>query len=311
MTEEKIKELTEYASMLSSNNLERKEIKSALLRQGADDELADSIVAQVCKGKIHISYADDDDSPKALRPNSKRADNAILLIWVVLGIQIISLISSIMQYNLLNSAGNGGYIPPGVAEANDMRERVIAWFFLTVFGVSAFTFISWFRRAYFNLHQKVTWLAYSDAWAAGGWFIPFINWFRPYKIMSELYVETRELFVRKSITYNGNTSRLYVNWWWTLWMIVSLTGSYIYNATVKGSKTIDDWLNITTADIISGILYIPLAIITVKVIKDYSRMEQYLPQVSDTAPTTSDCITQEDDSISHEQSNNVLNNNNG
>src|SRR5690554_7483141 len=99
-----------------------------------------------------------------LRPNEQRAKNAIILIWIVLALEIVNLISSYMQYDLLQTIANGGLVSDGAAEANDTREQICGIIYFVTYLISGIMFIMRFRRAYFNLHQKVTYLAHSDAW---------------------------------------------------------------------------------------------------------------------------------------------------
>jgi len=132
-----------------------------------------------------------------LRPNEQRAKSAIVLIWIVLAFEIISFISSYIQYDLLQTAANGGQISMEYATANDTRERIVGITSMIVYIISAITFIQWFRRAYYNLHLRAELLSYTEGWAAGSWFVPIVNLIRPYRIMTELYEETNELLVKK------------------------------------------------------------------------------------------------------------------
>ncbi len=68
----------------------------------------------------------------------------------------------------------------------------------------------WFRRAYFNLHQKVSYLSHSEGWAAGSWFVPIVNLYRPYQIMKEIYVETKELFTKRGLSEKVGYSTNYL-----------------------------------------------------------------------------------------------------
>ena len=87
-----------------------------------------------------------------LKPNGQRAKYVITLIWIVLALEIVSLISGYFQYDLLQTAANGGEISAETATANDTRELIIEVFYLIANIVSVVTFIQLFRRAYFNLH---------------------------------------------------------------------------------------------------------------------------------------------------------------
>ncbi|WP_263008871.1 DUF4328 domain-containing protein [Chryseobacterium suipulveris] len=129
---------------------------------------------------------------KNLRPNEQRAKNAIILIWIILGLEIISLISGFSQYSLLQSAVNGSEISEAAADSNDNRESLIGIVFILTCIVSVVTFIMWFRRAYFNLHQMIRNLSHDESWAAGSWFVPILNLFRHVSIMKEMYVRPKE-----------------------------------------------------------------------------------------------------------------------
>jgi uncharacterized membrane protein len=216
-----------------------------------------------------------------LRPNEQRAKNAIILIWIVLALEIVNLISSYMQYDLLQTIANGGFVSDGAAEANDTREQICGIIYFVTYLISGIMFIMWFRRAYFNLHQKVTYLAHSDAWAAGSWFVPIINLYRPYRIMKEIYIETKELFAKKGLSDKINYSTGYLGWWWTLWIISAFVGQFVFRLAFKSADTIENLLTITVAQIILGIFGIPLALITIKVIRDYSKIEPLLAQIND------------------------------
>ncbi|NIK73072.1 hypothetical protein FHS56_000558 [Thermonema lapsum] len=220
-----------------------------------------------------------------LRPNGQRAKNAITLIWIVLALEIISLISGYLQYDLLQTVANGGKISMATATANDTREQMIGTIYIIVYVISAVTFIQWFRRAYFNLHQKVKNLAYTEGWAAGSWFVPIVNLYRPYQIMKELYQETKELLNKKGINVNTNLTTSSLGWWWTLWILNNIIGQFVFRYSIK-AKSIDELTTSTIASMIGNIIGILLALITVKVIKDYSNVEPMLFEIKDEEETT-------------------------
>ncbi len=215
-----------------------------------------------------------------LKPNHQRAKNAITLIWIVMALEILSFVSGYMQYNLLQEAANGQQISNDAATANDGREQFIAIFYLITFIISGITFILWFRRAYYNLHTKVKFLELSEGWAAGSWFVPVLNLFRPYRIMNELYQETKDLFIKNNIQFNQSFSTKYVGWWWTLWIIHNLITQFI-SRVYKNTESIEHLSEQTFAFMMMNILAIPLSIITIKVIKDYSNVEHLLAEIKD------------------------------
>lgn len=210
-----------------------------------------------------------------MRPNNKRAKQAVLLIWIVLFLEIISLYSGYLQHSLLQTIGNGGEISTETATANDTREQIIGILYMIGFIISAVTFIRWFRRAYYNLHQNINYLGHSENWAAISWFIPFVNLYRPFQIMREIYLESKELLIKKGIGINQKFNSLILGFWWTLWIINNLIGQYVFRATMN-AESINDYISSTMASMVGNIIGIPLALITIKIIKDYSIVESQL-----------------------------------
>lgn len=213
-----------------------------------------------------------------LKPNEQRSKNAIILIWIALAMNIISLISSYFQYVLLQTAANGGEISIENVTSNDNREQAIGIIQLIVFVVSAITFIQWFRRAYFNLHLRVNHLSQSEGWAAGCWFVPIINLFRPYQIMKELFQATHFFLKRNDVNTSEHFSMPSLSLWWTFWIIDRFFGQFVFKYSMK-AETIDELTTSTITQIISNGIGIVLAIITVNVINEYSKLEPLMNKV--------------------------------
>ncbi len=206
-----------------------------------------------------------------LRPNHERARTAVALIWVMFALGVVSLVSGYFQYKLLTDAASGITITEEAANANDSRERMIGIIYLIANIISAITFIMWFRRAYFNLHLIDKHLKFSEGWAAGCWFVPFVNWFRPYNIMQEMYETTKRLL-------SDRQSTSFVGWWWAFWLLASISGSISFQFA-RNATTVDDYITYTIFDMVQSIFLIPAAILTVKVIRYYSAMEDQIPEV--------------------------------
>ena len=220
-----------------------------------------------------------------LKNNEQRAKTAIIFIWIVMFFETVNAISSYLQYDLLQTVANGDYISNETATANDTREAIIGIFTFIASVVSGITFIMWFRRAYCNLHQKVNYLSHSEGWAAGSWFVPIICLYRPYQIMKELREETKNFLTNKGFAEKVKSNTSYLGWWWTLWIITSFIGNFVFRYALKDVESIDQLITLTIAQMISSILTIPLAIITVKIIKDYSNVEPLLFEVNDNSDT--------------------------
>jgi len=211
-----------------------------------------------------------------IRPNGRRAYIAQSLIWVIMGLDIISVYSSYLQYNLLSGVQNSEEITDSMLTINDVRELLLSIVYLVVFIISGITFIKWFRRAYYNL-SRITSCEYSEEWASWTWFIPIINLFRPYQIMKEMDKKTIAFLGSKNLNSTENNSQL-IGLWWGLWVVSNYIGNYIFKVSFK-DDTIENLMNSTIADIVLSLIGIPLAIITVKVIKSYALKEEKLFEI--------------------------------
>ncbi len=208
-----------------------------------------------------------------MRDNSQRAKMAIILIALVGVLDVAMGVASYMELNLLKQMLLDIAIPDAQIDTNDMRIMIIGFLYTGVFIVSVVTFIRWFRRAYYNLHLKAEGvLSYSEGWAAGAWFIPFLNLFRPLYIMKELYAVTHLILTKNLSTYQGKGSTFWVSIWWLVWVVSNIFDNALFRAELR-ADTIEDLIASSQMSIISAIISLPLCLLAIKVIRDYSKIE--------------------------------------
>ena len=217
-----------------------------------------------------------ENKKRAIRENSKRAKYAQILIGIILFLELVSILSSYLQLNLLNSFKDGIEISDEMINKNDSREQIIGIVYTLVFIISSITFIQWFRRGYYNLNIRTN-CSHSEGWASGSWFVPIISLFRPYQIMKEMWTKTNSLIKEYKTDYlHKGTSIIGV--WWALWIISSYLGKYALKKVLK-AETIQDFINSTWADIVVAAIGIPLAIITIIIIKEYAKKEELMVEI--------------------------------
>lgn len=212
---------------------------------------------------------------EALRPNAERAKMAIVMLWVVFGIEVVSLVSDYMQYDLLNRAMDGEYFTDSEADANDLRAMIVGLLYAVVYIISAIIFIRWFRRAYFNLHQLFGTMDHTEGWAAGAWFVPIISLFRPYQIMKEMYQKTKRHLADRNLGSAAELPLTFVGWWWTFWIINNIYSSILTRVT-RNAETLDSIMTATQASMINSLLSFAACLLAIKVVSDYARAEEYL-----------------------------------
>ena len=208
-----------------------------------------------------------------MKPNHLRAKYAIVFIALVFILDLFSLLFDYLEYLLLTSDFNADSAIE--AENSDLRQFILGITHIIIYITSAVFFVMWFRRAYYNLHTKIDPLYHSEGWAAGSWFVPFINLYRPYQIMKELYTETVDFLEKKGKMINDKYFSFYIGSWWVLWIVSSVLGR-IYFRKVTNAETIQELLESNKLSMINTAISIPLALITIKVIYDYSNLEKEL-----------------------------------
>lgn len=92
--------------------------------------------------------------------------------------------------------------------------------YIVLVVASYITLIMWVRRAYYNLHQRPDiHPEYSDGWAAGAWFVPFLNFVRPFTIMREVWQDTQRAAWGRTVE-----PATLVGWWWTAFLTKMIIG---------------------------------------------------------------------------------------
>ncbi len=205
-----------------------------------------------------------------LRDNTQRARSVNIIFWVMLVINCVIIVSNVMQLNLLNDF-KAGNIDMEAANANDLRVSALAIGNLIIIIFAIIFFIMWFRRAYNNLHltQEVN-MKYSEGWAAGWWFVPFLNLARPYEMMVEIWNKTQEA-TKNLLSFKKGTI---VGWWWALYLISNITNNIVNRVfDGKDATSFDSLITGSYAQIIANIIEIPAIIIVILMVKQTSEME--------------------------------------
>ncbi len=208
-----------------------------------------------------------------MKPNHLRAKYALVFVALIFILDIFSLLFDYLEYLLLTSNFNEDTIIE--AQNNDLRQAVLGILYILIYITSVVFFIRWFRRAYYNLHTKIDHLSHGEGWAAGSWFIPFVCLYRPYQIMKEMYNETVDYLEEQNKEIESNYFSFFIGSWWTLWIISNFLGRIYFRQTID-AQTIPELLESNKLSMINTIISIPLALVTIKVIYDYSNLEETL-----------------------------------
>ena len=106
-----------------------------------------------------------------------------------------------------------------------------------------------------------------------------MNLGRPFNIMKEMMSVSENMLTQAHLIREDKRRRYSVGIWWTLWIAISILADVNARIQVK-SDNITVLMNSTLADVVLAFAYIPLTIFTVRMIKYYAELENYLPQLN-------------------------------
>ncbi len=93
--------------------------------------------------------------------------------------------------------------------------------------------------------------------------------------MKEMWEEATRILKAKSENYMVNNSTSLIGFWWGLWILSNYIGKYVSKSIFK-ADTVDAITQSTIGAMVESMMDIPLAIITVMMIKQYADKEAEL-----------------------------------
>jgi hypothetical protein len=192
------------------------------------------------------------------------------MLWIYLCIVIVSLLSDVMQMNLLNSTP----FSQTETEAKDLRPRIIGGLYFAIFVVTGILFLKWIHRANTNSRGfGARNMMFTPGWSIGYYFIPFLNLYRPYQAMKEIW----KISNNPAAWQNESGSPL-LGWWWVSWIISIVLGQISFRMSLA-ANTVDSLKESTVMSIISAIVDIPLCIVGVSLVSAIFTQQKRLTEM--------------------------------
>jgi hypothetical protein len=192
-----------------------------------------------------------------------------VMLWLSLGTTLLTLLSDIGQWMLLN----GATIDPGEAEANDVRQGIIALVYFVVFIVTTVAFAKWIHRA--NLNSRgfgAKDMRFTPGWAVGYYFIPILNLVRPYQAMKEIW----KISGNPRDWQNEKDSPI-LPIWWTLWILSAIVGQVAFRISMR-AETLDEMKTSTIFGILTSLVDAPLILVALLLTSRISKRQLRLTE---------------------------------
>ena len=206
-----------------------------------------------------------------------RAQAAIVLFLLYAAVCLFAILSNLLQLDLLSRVAAGGKVTPAEAAFNDLRQTAVALFGVVVFIAGLVVFLTWVHRAYRNLRalgNPERSISSSPGWAVGGFFIPFVNIYMPYKAVREIW-ELSDPGVRTEddLMFSSPGTAPLVLVWWVVWL-ASGVFNFAVSRMAADAKTIDMLLWVTKGLILMRAVNIANALLTVLVVRGLDRRQE-------------------------------------
>jgi hypothetical protein len=176
--------------------------------------------------------------------------------------------------DLLSVLVSGSQLAPGATGA-EILEALIALFQMFLFFVTAVVFLFWMHRAYSNLKSfGATELGFTPGWAIGYFFVPFINLWKPFEAMSEIWkASDPDTQVDASGQWKSAATGALLNAWWIMWLVSNIAGQAVLRTSLKAEES-SEIMAATRIGMIADLLGIISAILALLVVHEVTRRQQ-------------------------------------
>lgn len=184
-----------------------------------------------------------------IRPAQGLATAVVILLSaqaVVLGLRALALLNRI---RIVGMIARHEWVSQGSANQADAWVRGAGGTWVLLFVGTIVVWCLWQHRSTRTARDLVSGMELSAAWAVGCWFVPIINYFKPFQAMRELW--------RASLgtpAWRGQPTWTVLGWWWATWLGFNILGA------LQGTASGPDLDAIRRSDAI-GLLSVTLGIV--------------------------------------------------
>jgi hypothetical protein len=144
--------------------------------------------------------------PAWARPYASASNRATFVVLALAALVVALALWTIVDViAVILYQGSGRTLAKAAFEIVSLSTLLAALLFLVAYVISIVAWCMWMHRVYRNLPALgAVAPKYSPAWAAGSWFVPILNLFRPYQVVRDIWQTLAP----------GVPWTLLIVWWW-------------------------------------------------------------------------------------------------
>jgi predicted Zn finger-like uncharacterized protein len=165
------------------------------------------------------------------------------------------------EIQLLNDISSGRLISESQAGAIDFRQSVLGFTQFFLFVVTGIFFLSWVYRANCNARRLgAKGMRFSPGWSVGYFFIPVLNFWKPYQAMKEIWKASSN-----PKNWANQSVGLVLGLWWTLWIVSSVLGHAAFRTSIQ-AKMVNEIILSSQLTFASDLISVPLCLVAIYII---------------------------------------------
>jgi hypothetical protein len=198
--------------------------------------------------------------------------------WAEIGLALLavaSLLEVVFDAWHLSVLSRDLSVPANAQAYLDSTDRLDAMAIAVGLGslLCAVTFIVWTRRAYRNLPALGAGQRFKPGWAVGGWFVPFMNLWRPKQMVNDIWRtgDPRAPRVLQPSRYEHVRVPRTITAWWLLFILGNLAGRLLWSTSLD---TVAHERLFTERDLTSSAIDIVTLLLALWVVRSLTRRQQ-------------------------------------
>lgn len=213
-----------------------------------------------------------------LRPIGPRARFAVAAFAVTIALLLASLWHDFALMSLVRRAVAGQVTPAEAAGLDNAGAVILLAYVLTVV-VTAVAFCMWIHRSYANLVSAgVSGLKYTPRRAVEGFFIPFVNLVRPFRVVNEVWGASRNLASGAALVPSDaqKNSHWAVGLWWVS-MLIGNGYDRITSSMLDAARTPADYQRYAGQSVAAHIVTLIAAAMAILIVRTVSGWQESAP----------------------------------
>lgn len=193
------------------------------------------------------------------------------LTGLALTFTLAAVFSGYLQLRLLERAERGETISHEEAKSNDGRQNLVGLIQVGFRMVAWIAFLAWFYGASRNLRAlgNESLVEYGPGWAIGGFFVPLLNFFRPYQVMAEVW----ECSDPRPIELQTPNKGL-VRAWWAFFLLSTYIGSLTSTTQKIRSNSIPELIATTWDQMMADLVLVPYFVVVISLVERLTQRQE-------------------------------------